>query len=217
MGLTISAKDAEQLASGIWQFQMPPHQVRLFGECRRTEGARSILLVTDANYDEVRQSLMFDADAVTPLNVGSTSWALAISGKLSTNANDTKPRPASMGPEIQSYGPGDREFLNVANELPPAAFEAAQKLLQEVRGRSPGDLKRGLHRNFSNTPDNFWYVIVQPRSGELSITVRGEPERFGRSELELKRDRPGYSRFKVAAITDVPKAATIIFASKRHE
>jgi hypothetical protein len=213
MALSITANNAVQLAPGIWEFQMPPHQVRFFGDCRRTEGARSILLLSGARYSSATQSLFFDAEHAVPLNVGTSSSALAVSADASA---DAKLRTQVI-PQDGSYGPGDREFLSLAATLPPEGYEAAQKLLHTIRSKFPGDLHRGLQRNFSNMPDNFWYVIVQPRIGGLSVTVRGEPDRFGESPLKLKRDRPGYSRFKIVKVQDVPEAIKIIFASKRRD
>jgi hypothetical protein len=96
-------------------------------------------------------------------------------------------------------------------ELRGEAQEVAVDLLRELRRRSAGDLKRGLKNNFSNTLDNFWYVIVQPREQALSITVRGKPEMFRPSPLELRVDRPGYTRFKLQTVDQLPEALRIIF------
>ncbi len=75
-----------------------------------------------------------------------------------------------------------------------------RQLLSGVRQKSPGDLKRGKSRNFSETPDNFWYVIVQPRIDELSITVHGAVDHFEPvARLEIKDDR-GNTRFKVTQL-----------------
>lgn len=96
------------------------------------------------------------------------------------------------------------------------AMKTAELLLRGVRAGSSGDLKRGKRLNFSNVPDNFWYVIVRPRVQGLSITARGMPERFGASKLELKIDRPGYTRFQVTKPGDVQEALRIIGLSKRR-
>ena len=88
-------------------------------------------------------------------------------------------------------------------------------ILREVRHRNPGDLSRGKRHNFSNTPDNFWYVIVQPTSQSLSITVRGKPDQFRPTSLEVKDDRPGYTRFKLRDPAEIDAALAIIGASKR--
>jgi hypothetical protein len=213
MSLSVTADNVAQLALGVWEFEMPPHQIRFFGDCRRAEGARSVLLLSGAQYNAASKSLRFDAEQAVPLNVGTSNRALAISTDTAAN----RPASAQTAAKPENYGPGDREFLSLVEQLPPEGFRAAKILLQEIRSKFPGDLKRGLQRNFSNTPDNFWYVIVQPRSGGLSVTVRGEPERFGKSTLELKPDRPGYTRFKIVTPNDIAEATKIIFASKRRD
>jgi len=100
-------------------------------------------------------------------------------------------------------------------ELKGEAQEAAVVLIRGVRHKWAGDLKRGERNNFSNTPDNCWYVIVQPRVQALSITVRGRPERFQSSILELRPDRLGYTRFTVTTPDQVPEAVRLIEQSKR--
>jgi hypothetical protein len=105
--------------------------------------------------------------------------------------------------------------LLVESELNGEVQETAIDLLREVRKVWPGDLKRGERNNFSNTPDNFWYVIVQPRAKALSVTIRGAPERFESKTLELKVDRPGYTRFSIKRPEEIPEALRLIGESKR--
>ena len=126
--------------------------------------------------------------------------------------------PAIESPTLVpgEYGPGDREFLRlVEHELRGPAREAAETILRQVRSRYPGDLERGQRLNFKNSPDNFWYVIVQPRAQGLSITVRGAPHRFAPSSIEVKDDRPGYTRFALRHPKEVEEALRIIERSKR--
>ena len=59
--------------------------------------------------------------------------------------------------------------------------------------------------------------FVQPQVQALSITVRGPPDRFADARLELKVDRPGYTRFKLQRSEDMPEALKIIGQSKRKE
>jgi hypothetical protein len=100
--------------------------------------------------------------------------------------------------------------------LPERMQRAALALIAGVRQRSQGDLKRGLSRNFSNTPDNFWYVIVQPRVSQLSITVRGAVEHFApMARLPIKDDR-GNTLFKIGSEDDVQAALELIFHAKRR-
>ncbi len=211
MGLRVVVDGARQLDPGIWLLDLAPHQVQLLGECRDSRGQRSILMVDDPEFDSDKGELEFDADRAWPINIGVSSEAVAIA---------VRREQVSVGQTLSddnrlSYGPGDQEFLRNTNLLDTAPKTAARKLLDGVRSRSPGDLQRGKRRNFKNTPDNFWYVIVQPQAQALSITVRGRPARFGRSNLELKDDRPGYTRFQLRSVNDVDEALRLIFESRR--
>tara|TARA_R110002110_G_scaffold17527_12_gene74883 strand:+ start:224035 stop:224385 length:351 start_codon:yes stop_codon:yes gene_type:complete len=114
------------------------------------------------------------------------------------------------------YGPGDQEFLSLVKELlePPMA-KAAEALLRGVRQRYTGDFKRGKSRNFSDTPDNFWYVIIQPQIQQLSVTVRGTVDHFEPvAKLPIKDDR-GNTLFKLTSESEVPAALKIIFHAKK--
>jgi len=154
--------------------------------------------------------LVLDAGSVAVLNVGTTPSAIVIDGTLAAEAKDAE----SSDP--RDLGPGDMEFLNLAEtELKGEAQEAAVDLIRAVRHKWAGDLKRGERNKFSNTPDNFWYVIVQPRVQALSVTVRGRPERFQSSILKLRPDRPGYTRFTVTTPDQVLEAVRLIEQSKR--
>lgn len=111
---------------------------------------------------------------------------------------------------------GDREFIELAEALLDTSMRrAAAALLAGVRLHFPGELKRGLSRNFSETPDNFWYVIVQPRVQQLSITVRGPVSLFeGVTHLPVKDDR-GNSLFKLTGEQDVDAALKLISLARR--
>jgi hypothetical protein len=158
--------------------------------------------------------LHFDIEDVIPVNIGTTSKAIGIAASSPEGKTLDQSLMISSAPAI--LGPGDREFLRLAkSELSKEAAQTAERLLLAVREKSSGDLKRGLSRNFSETPDNFWYVILQPRIHELSITVRGPIKHFeGVSALEIKDDR-GNTRFKVRGQADLPDALKLIFHAVR--
>ena len=213
MGLTITSEKAERIANGVWQLEMSPHEVRLFGAGARTVGPRSVLLLKNYKYDEGEAALSFDLEDAIALNVGTQSEAIAVSAIVQA-PTDTSAAGSPIGGV--AFGPGDQEFLSLATELlnPPMA-KAAAALLSGVRERSVGDLKRGKARNFSDTPDNFWYVIIQPQIQQLSITVRGAVNHFEPvAELPIKDDR-GNTLFKVTRERDVPAALKMIFHAKR--
>ena len=203
-------EDVSEVAKGVWLTAAPPHQIQRMGQPKTAQGRRSVLLASSPSFDAERRSLVLDADALVVLNVGTTPSTVVIDGIGAGNlARGPDAGPVEVNLE---FGPGDREFLSmVERELRGEAQEVAIDLLREVRRQSAGDLKRGQKNNFSNSPDNFWYVIVQPREQALSITVRGKPEMFLPSPLELRVDRPGYTRFKLQSVDKLPEALRIIF------
>lgn len=213
MGLQISASGASEIAPGIWTFEMTPHQVRLLGNTHHSRGTQSVLLLAGCQYDPATRQLQFEFDGATPINVGTTSKVIGLAVENRESAPKSVPTSIPVQP---SLGPGDHEFLQLAQrELSPATAKAAEALLLAVRARSAGNLKRGQARNFSETPDNFWYVIVQPRADELAITVRGTVDHFSPvAKLEIKDDR-GNTRFKVGSEDDVPAALELIFHALR--
>ncbi len=214
MVLKMIATSVLEIKPGIWAFDMPPHQVRHFGNAGHAIGPQSVLLFRSYDYDADKHHLHFDLEDVSPINVGTTSKTIGIAIGTSEKGGDEGPSLAHT--DSMSFGPGDREFLRLTkSELSEATAHVAEQLLSGVRQKSPGDLKRGKSRNFSETPDNFWYVIVQPRIDELSITVRGAVDHFEPiARLEIKDDR-GNTRFKVKSKDDLPAALQIIFHAIR--
>jgi hypothetical protein len=190
----------------VWLTVVPPNEVAKLGSPKSRKGPSSILLAEGVR-EGAENTLLVDTEHTTLLNLGNTS-KLVIVG-CDRLADDPGTLPA-VG------GSGDRQFLRIVElELDGDAKKAAEQVLSQVRSRHAGDLKRGQRNNFSETPDNFWYVIVQPRIQALSITVRGLPERFAPSTLDLKLDRPGYTRFAIRKPSEVAEAVRIIEASRR--
>jgi len=216
MALRMTATGASQIKQGIWSFELPPHQVRHFGNTIHAIGSQSVLMFTDYEYDPENQQLHFEIDGVMPINIGTSSSVIGIAANaVDDGVRELSPTTVPM-PAI--VGPGDREFLRLArSELSEETAKVAEKLLLGIRQRTSGDLKRGQSRNFSETPDNFWYVIVQPRIDELSLTVRGPVSHFAPiASLEIKDDR-GNTRFKVRCEDDVPAALKLIFHAIRKD
>jgi hypothetical protein len=215
MGMSMLFDGATPQGEGVWSVVVPAHQVTHLGQPKVRLGSRSVLLVERPVFDVSAATIRVDVDSILVLNQGTTATALVIEAKQEPES--TKGEPENAQPEVLHHGPGDREFIQlVEQELVGEARQAALAVLKAVRGRSPGDLQRGQRNNFKNTPDNFWYVIVQPRVQALSITVRGDPQRFSPSRLNPKDDRPGYTRFSICRSGDVAEAVRIIEQSKRQ-
>jgi hypothetical protein len=103
---------------------------------------------------------VLDTDSIIVLNVGTTASTVIVDSSIEVSQTADHELAQPTG----ELGPGDREFLCLAEkELSGEAQEAAIDLLRKVRSKWPGDLKRGKRNNFSNTPDNSWNVIIQPR------------------------------------------------------
>ena len=213
MKLLVTATNPKVLGNNLWEIEIAPQKVRQFGDTQMAHGPRSVILLSQFNYSEERDELSFDLDAILPINIGTTNKVIAVGStnqKRSLDQLETASEP--------SLGSGDREFIQLCEEqLTSEMAETAQLLLIEVRRLYSGDLKRGQRKNFSETPDNFWYVIVQNRIDQLSITVRGSVEHFaGVSSLEIKDDR-GNTVFKVEKRSDIAEALKLIFHAIRKK
>ena len=206
--MQIVFSDSAVSSPGIWLTSVPPRQLAMFGAPSGSRGNTSVVLISNPQFDEEKDQLSVEVEGLTVLNVGTTNRTLVVD----TAAGN----PTSALGSGEAQGEGDREYRSLVDvHLKGEAREVAHELLTKVREDSPGDLKRGERNNFSNTPDNFWYVIVQPRTQALSITVRGEPEKFGPSSLGLVADRPGYTRFQLRSFENLDEALDIIRRSRR--
>lgn len=217
MAMRMLIDEAHELSDGVWLVNLPPHEAQLLGPPKSVHGAVSVFIVDEPKFDRAERTIQLDAGRVGVLNLGTGATAVLIDAAgRAKPAHDNNEDQAPESTEGFSYGRGDREFLGlVERSLYGNAKLAAIEILESVRSRWPGDLQRGKRSNFKNTPDNFWYVIVQPRVQALSITVRGHVARFEANKLELKEDRPGYTRFSLRHPSEVPEAIKIIEQSKR--
>lgn len=212
MALMLTATDAIEISSSVWALTLPAHEVRLLGPSQSAVGEKSVIILKQSSYDREAKTLSFPIDGVVTLNVGTTSSAIAIAERSTDGSFVGLIEPTNS----DHVGPGDKDFLRLCRDrLSPEMAETAKLLLDGVRSRASGDLKRGKSLNFSETPDNFWYVIVQPRVQQLSITVRGDLAHFTpMAKLPVKDDR-GNTLFKVSAAADVPAAIELIFHARR--
>jgi len=215
MALRMTATNVHEISEGLWSFEMPPHQVRHFGGAPSSIGARSVMIFTNHEFDPQAGELHFDADEVSAINIGTEPIVIGLAAKVKA-AKEELERSAQSFEKERLLGPGDKEFLRMAKkEMSVPMQRAATTLLNGVRAKSSGDMKKGKSRNFSDTPDNFWYVIFQPRIDQLSITVRGSIDHFEPvAKLPIKDDR-GNTLFKVTCEEDVPAALQMIFHAKR--
>jgi hypothetical protein len=205
----MSLSGTKSLGVGVWEVELAPSDVRRLGESGKSIGAISVIALDTSPAAEAGR-ISFDAKTATVLNVGSTSRALIVDGYKAPSLIDR----IRLKNEVP-ISAGDQQFLDSLEILPEPVRDAGKSLLREVRSHFPGDLKRVAAMRFQETPDNFWFVTVQPRVESILITVRGLPERFKPSILAIMLDRRPYSRFKVRSIKDVPEATRIIRSAIR--
>ena len=113
---------------------------------------------------------------------------------------------------------GDHRFLALSRKLLPLAVaETGEHLLMCIRQGFPGDLQQidaRACRKFVETPDNFWTVTIQPVDESYYFTIRGRPQSYKSSSLQIKSERGSYSRFKIRYRTEVPEALRLIAEAK---
>ena len=214
MGIEVTVAGVDELRNGIWETKLSPREVRSLGPCSSAVGDVTVLLLKASAFDKPMQALRFSPDAATVLNVGATDRAVVIAGTNVAQNDISRRTSVSVASAIQ-LGVGDRQFISALGELPDDTRKAGEAILLQVRQHFPGDLRAVSPRRFQETPDNFWFITVQPRDESLSITVRGLPNRFNVHRLKLIEDRKPYSRFKVKGMSDTAEATEVILHAVR--
>ena len=204
MVMNIVMSDVRQVESGIWKTSLQSHEVNLFGRSSNRYGNLSIIILGDSNatFDEKVNILSFNPKYATLINHGGGKEAIIIHSEDKTIMSVPG---ATIIPE------GDNQFIN---ELTAELKDLGQRLLSEIRTHYNGSLVKANSNRYIESPDNFWTVKVQPRDKSLSITVRGEPDVFDDvSKIEIKRDRHGYSRFKISTENQLNEVVSVILQS----
>jgi hypothetical protein len=211
MALELSIPNAKEIAPGVWEAPIGPRDMRAFEGSGATMGQVSVILLQEPyNFVQKELVLRFPLAAARALNVGSTSKAIVI-------ASGARDAILPRTPHAAALGRGDQTFLKALEDLPMQLKDAGDELLRNVRAQCPGDLRPLSNgRRFQETPDNFWFVTVQPRDESLSITVRGLPDRFSATRLKIVEDRRPYSRFKIKSKADVAEAVLVILSAVRR-
>lgn len=215
MGIEIAVAGAIQIKSDVWETHLAPSEVRTIGPCSSAVGAVTVLLLSNPIFDQETQTIRFPPQSAAVLNVGNTSRTIIVSGDNGSGLNAPSVTRTGLRDFSAQVGTGDGQYLRSLDELPDDLKRAGELILQQVREHFPGDLRAVGARRFQETPDNFWFVTIQPRVESLSITVRGLPSRFHVENLNVIEDRRPYSRFKVRGTVDVPEAVQIILNAVR--
>ncbi len=217
MTIYFSITKVTDLGDDIWSGEIGPDELGIMGKPLQSVGKRSVVLLAQATYNPSDQSLKFSRHDVQLLNSGSGSQTVFVGDSIGKEHKDDLDRGA--GAENDAPSPsrngGDRDYLVEISQLSKGVQLAGKYILGNVREFYSGELDRGKQRNFTERPDNFWAVRIQPRDVSLVITVRGKPDRFSSTRLRLKSDQHGYTRFKVRNVREAEEALKIIKNAKR--
>ena len=102
------------------------------------------------------------------------------------------PRPSSVNPKVQLLI--ESLIYKLENEIGPIEF------------------KRDSTGRWIAHPENFFTIKVQDsRAMNLSITIYGRPDQLSKPhDIEIKADRPSYSRFSLQSDEHIESAVQII-------
>lgn len=200
---------ARQIEVGIWQAPLKPIEVTSFGSVSSRLGLRSVIVIDGAVlFDDRNKTLAFEHAEARPLNVGESDDTLILVAANSTGQPKAILPNSLPSANVAISSTGDQRFLG---ELPKVLRELGETFLKEVRKHFRGSLRYyDKSGKYVETPDNFWTVRIQPRDESLRITLRGRPESFRATKLDLKADMTSYSAFKLASVSEISEAVSLI-------
>ena len=162
-----------------------------------------------------------DGEVLSAIEERGLALAQARGSAIGITANDVLRSILELGPRkeqdsrkrtprrpAQTGTPGLRPF-----SLNPKVQSLIEGLIYELETQiGPLDFKRDSTGRWVANPENFFTIKVQDsRTMDLAITVYGRPGRLSHSEeIEIKPDRPSYSRFNLRSEKDIDAAAKII-------
>ena len=60
MPIRMTATNVTEIAPGLWEFDLPPHQIRHFGNTANAIGARSVLVFREFEFDAAAGKLRWN-------------------------------------------------------------------------------------------------------------------------------------------------------------
>jgi hypothetical protein len=228
MSLMWMIGDARQIGPAIWTAHVAPAEVRRLGGANAASAARSVVALNGAEFDGSSQRLYVDPSSASVLTLGTSDEVVFIDVGANGIARDAErdgPHDKGLVDELakaaryQRSRPrfGDQEFIRECERLLGEKFGAmARSLLGQLRRHHPGHLCEGLARKWVNDPENFVAITIQPRDRSLAIHVKGNPGDFDAPSLDIKADRPSYSRFKLGHPDQLNDAIQVVLLSARR-
>ena len=234
--LKMTIDGAKHVDTGIWRATLDPEETTTLGDCESRSGPFSVLYIeSEVDFNQVSQTITFDPNGVTLLNIGSTDQIIILNGDhsdppeivdsvtptekeiINTIEEDTAIPPNDDNQEeknaefelSQTLATGDKLFLS---ELPVEVRDLGESLLSEIRNLFPGELNyEPRSAKFDETPEIFWTIKILPQDNALRLTVRGTPEDFEpASGIDIELDKFGYSAFHVNNLSQITSAISIL-------
>jgi hypothetical protein len=234
--LKMTIDGAKHVDTGIWRATLEPEEATTLGNCESRSGPFSVLFIeSEVDFNQTSQTITFDPNSVTLLNIGNTDQIIILSGDHSgppevvdsdkpaesvlnhTTEEDTPISPKDDNQKeknaefelSQTLATGDKLFLS---ELPVEVRDLGETLLSEIRNIFPGELNyEPRSAKFDETPEIFWTIKILPQDNALRLTVRGTPEDFETaSGIDIQLDKFGYSAFHVNSLSQITGAISIL-------
>ena len=202
--------NATTILPGIWSAIVPTHH---FDHLPQSSAARARYTVVTAPLSARGDELRLDPAAATILARGTEASILFLdSGPVSPEYPEREtPRESDVA--VTWRRETDAGFLDACRALVGEDFrDLGHRLLEGFRPIHPGRLLEGKSRKWTNQPSNFVAITIQNRDRSFAVSIRDVPEARN-SSLAPRPDRPGYLRFKVSDISEVPEAVRLILAS----
>jgi len=217
MSLRLTIENVEAFGPNVWGAQLTGAEVRRLGEPKARGGQRSIISVTDALFVQEARLLSFSPDHAAVLNIGSSDNALIFDIGNDAPAEIESVHIKNNNPTSEPLRSGDAAFLAECDHfLNPSLVKMGTEILQQVRKNYSGKMVEGQARKWVNHPANFFALTIQNRDQSFAVHVKGKPNDFGATALDIRPDRGSYCRFKLKHERQLPDSIKVILASATH-
>lgn len=189
------------LGNGLWLVELEEEAKSLITGDKGISGGRTILAVRNYSVGKDGLNITTPLTNLTTLVRGSGPECLVVD-VASGETDEVGTIGWKIQPPIQLRS-NDQALIDLCQRtLAPSLSAAAKEVVGLVRKLdSEGHFQEADRGKFVNRQNNFVTLRVQPRKGDILVTIYGNPdlyedmEELTSSTLEMKRDQNGYTRF----------------------
>jgi len=204
MAVRIIVENAKNLDNSVWIANLDQSDTAILSSAKSKIGNTNILyLPSTEKPDASTGRLSLDPNEVIFLNSGTSSESFIVFGQ--------KAEISDIQKQTSIYNGSDDLFMKEILKLPKPLQELGNELVECIRKSFPGYFIKSTNGRYVNQPDNFWTIKIQPQDQSFALTVRGKSSEFSDVEdIEVLKDRPGFSRFKLKEYRQLESAIEII-------